>query len=400
VCARRERNLAEEHPEQGGLAGAVPTGDRETFPGGQVDIDRPETKVSALGDRAVEAQDVVREPPTGPKGEPQLPRLERLLRQLVALEKSLRLADLRLERMRRAPVRAARLVAERIALRARLRATRAQELGESSPPQLRLVELRHGRSALGVTCDLVVRPPARPLAGATRSRVDRDHAVDRPVEQLAIVRDEHERAAVRLEEALEAAESVEVEVVRRLVEQKDVEPGQEDRREPDPSGLAARKALARPPEVEREPELGTDASRASVEVAASERQIAVERGRVAILRGLAARESRCGVLELPLRPADPCSTPERVEDRLAELGATLLLEVADRHGSGRARHGSPVRSLGTRHDSQQGRLADPVRADQTDPGAWPDRQGDVVEDDLSAIALRDVRELNSHRRTS
>ena len=105
------------------------------------------------------------------------------------------------------------------------------------------------------------------------------------------MRHEHERAAVRLEEGLEPLEAVEVEVVRRLVEQKDVEPGQENRGEPDARGLATGEALARPPEVEREPELGGDASRASLEVAAPERQVPVECSRIAILRRFAARES-------------------------------------------------------------------------------------------------------------
>ena len=57
--------------------------------------------------------------------QPQLPRLERLLRKLVPLEETLRLPHLRLERVRRAPILSARLVPERSALGARLRAPRA-----------------------------------------------------------------------------------------------------------------------------------------------------------------------------------------------------------------------------------------------------------------------------------
>src|SRR5580765_4038412 len=169
--------------------------------------------------------------------------------------------------MRRASVGAACLVAERVSPRTGLRAPGGQKLGESPPSQLRLLELGHGPRALFVTCDLVVRPPACPLTSAARARVDRNDSVDRPVEQLAIVGYEHESAAICIEEGLVPLQAVEVQVVRRLVEQKNVEPGQEDRGEPDAGGLAAGEALARVPEVEREPELGADPSRASVEIA-------------------------------------------------------------------------------------------------------------------------------------
>src|SRR5262249_7291340 len=126
-----ERHVSQEDPHERRLPGPVAAGDREAFAWRQIEVDRPDVKRTPLGDRALEAQDVVPQPRAGREREPKLPGLERLLRQLVALEESLRLADLRLERVRRAPVRAARLVAERIALPARLRAAGAQELRES-----------------------------------------------------------------------------------------------------------------------------------------------------------------------------------------------------------------------------------------------------------------------------
>jgi hypothetical protein len=56
-----------------------------------------------------------------------------------------------------------------------------------------------------------------------RVGLDRCNAVDGAVQELAVVRHDHERAAIRAEEALEPFQPVEVQVVRRLVEEQEVE---------------------------------------------------------------------------------------------------------------------------------------------------------------------------------
>ena len=67
-----------------------------------------------------------------------------------------------------------------------------------------------------------------------------------PLEERAVVRHDHEPAAVTIEEPLEQLEPGEVEVVRRLVEQEHVGVGGEDRLELRPRGLAARAAPRSP----------------------------------------------------------------------------------------------------------------------------------------------------------
>ena len=70
--------------------------------------------------------------------------------------------------------------------------------------------------------------------------VELDDARDAPGEELAVVRDEHDAAALALDERLEPREPGEVEVVGRLVEQHEVEAAEQQRRERGPRRLAAR----------------------------------------------------------------------------------------------------------------------------------------------------------------
>src|SRR5207248_2706569 len=96
--------------------------------------------------------------------------------------------------------------------------------------------------------------------------VELDYARDGPVEEGAVVRDNHDRAGMRRERALEPGQAGEVEIVRGLVEQEDVEPAAEHLREGGASLLAARAGAGAVPllrEVaDRERRRGTpDASR-------------------------------------------------------------------------------------------------------------------------------------------
>ena len=69
--------------------------------------------------------------------------------------------------------------------------------------------------------------------------VEVQHAGDRLVEQLEVVADDEQRAAVAAQELHEPRACVDVEVVRRLVEQEDVAPREQDAGELDPASLAA-----------------------------------------------------------------------------------------------------------------------------------------------------------------
>src|SRR5262249_27583892 len=85
----------------------------------------------------------------------------------------------------------------------------------------------------------VVAPGTRVLVHPARLRLELDDARDGPVEERAIVRDEHHACGELVEKTLEPCEPVEVEIVRRLVEEKDVEPGEQDRGERGARRLAA-----------------------------------------------------------------------------------------------------------------------------------------------------------------
>ena len=343
---------------------------------------------------------MVGEPRAASEREVELPGLERLLGQLIAVEEPLCLAYLGLEGMRRAPIGASGLVPQGRALRASLRSSRAQELGQLLAAQLRLLELGHRRRALGVPCSLVVGPAARPLPQLPRSRIDRRDPVDRAVEELAVVRHEDQSSRIGPEEALQSLEAVEVEVVRRLVEQEHVVAREEDRRQCDTGRLPAGQPVASAFEVDVEAKVGAYGSRSCLEVGTSERQIALERVGVALLCDLATGERSCGVLELTLRAEGAGSTAQRRDDRLPRLDAPLLLEIADRQRLGSATDGAVVGQLHPGQEAEQRRLADTVGTDEPDARARTDSQRDPVENDLRAVALRDVCELHSHRQTS
>ncbi len=202
------------------------------------------------------------------------------------------------------------------------------------------------------------------------------------------------------EEALESLQTVEVEVVRRLVEQEHVVAGEEDRRKRDPRSLPAGQAVASAFEVDVEAEVGAHRPGSRLEVGTPERQVALERMGVALLRDLATGERSCGVLELTLRAEHAGSTAQRHDDRLTRLDAPLLLEIADRQRLGSTTDGALVGRFHPGQEAEQRRLADTVGADETDPRMRTDGKRDPVENDLRAIALGDVCELHSHRRTS
>ena len=174
------------------------------------------------------------------------------------------------------------------------------------------------------------------------------------------MRDEHDAGGEPVEEALEPLEAREVEVVRRLVEQEDVEAREQDRGERGAGRFAAGQrrhlAVGAPPE--------TDVRRARrrprLEVLAAEREEAVERVRVG------ARELRLGAepgrerVHLLLGCADAGAPREVVAHRLARARLRLLREVpdgarADDAGPSRAARARRGRGAGSTCRSRSGR---------------------------------------------
>src|SRR5262245_6146171 len=131
------------------------------------------------------------------------------------------------------------------------------------------------------------------------------------IEEGAIVRHDHEGSAIAVEESLEPVEAVEVEIVRRLVEQENVEPRDEDGRERDARRLASGRLGQLAPEVERKTEVGARGTHARLEVSAPEGEEALERGRVPVFCVVAARERARRGLELALCSGDAGATGQR-----------------------------------------------------------------------------------------
>ena len=146
------------------------------------------------------------------------------------------------------------------------------------------------------------------------------------VEQRAVVRDEQHRAGERVERRLERLAALEVEVVRRLVEDEEVRARGDDEREREPPPLAARER----------------ADRLLVLLPAREEEAAEQRS---ARRAAAGRSRRCAqsstraaLVELDLvlgevRGLDAVAEPDRPRGRLARA-----------RGSSRAASSCPSRS--------------------------------------------------------
>ena len=179
----------------------------------------------------------------------ELPRLERLLDVVDALEHPLGLADLHAQCAGPAPTRAA-------PMSPCLATARAQEALDVEAPLLRVVVATVLALACARARSLVLAPAARPLADALTTLLELDDPVDGSVEELAVVRDDHDTPAEVLDEPLQPREPIEVEVVRRLVEAVNVVAGEQKRRQPGSCGLPARGCVERPLRIE--PELRRD----------------------------------------------------------------------------------------------------------------------------------------------
>src|SRR5207237_8232603 len=134
--------------------------------------------------------------------------------------------------------------------RPRLGAALAHERLELTAALVGLREAPVLRLACALARGLVLAPAAGPLAEPAASLFELDDPRHRPVEEGAVVRDDDEAAAELGDEALEPLESLEVEVVRGLVEAEHLEARQQQRGEPCPRGLAARERgqrLSEPP---------------------------------------------------------------------------------------------------------------------------------------------------------
>ena len=235
-------------------------------------------------------------------------------------------------------------------------------------------QLARGHVLAPTTCEL--RRPVRLLT-------DLHDAIDRAVEEGAVVGDDDHRADQSCHEALEPIEAGEV------VEQEDVEAREEDRGERRACGLAARERLDRlVRRLRGEADLRENGAGPRPQVVAAEGEEALERLGVGV-------DARRVVVHLRGQPVEVgagrghARPPGEVGDqRLARAGVRLLWQIAHRQRRGGALDPPRVGGFEAGQDAQQGRFADAVRAHDTDAAAGPHRQRDLVEDQLRAPVTR------------
>ena len=207
------------------------------------------------------------------------------------------------------------------------------------------------------------------------------------------MRDEDDRAFVVGQERLEPLERLDVQVVRRLVEQQERRALQQETREHHPHPPAARELAELAGEIGRsEAETAQDRVRFGLEPIAAERleamlQITVPRRQHVALRARRRGESRGDLLHLALDlPYVGESGEHRGENRPLRARRGLLGQIANGRLA-RPHDASLVRLLDAGQQPAEGRLAGAVGADQPDALAIgnPPRQAD--EDRLACVAL-------------
>ena len=218
-----------------------------------------------------------------------------------------------------------------------------------------------------------------------------EDAIHGTVEERAVVRDHDHRAGRVVHESLEPVEAREVEVVGGLVEEEDVEPTEQDRRERGAGRLAAgERADLYVHAVGREPDVGQHGFGPRVEIGTTEREEAVERLGVRVGDGR-IRGHRLGErVECVARLGHSSAAREVRAQGLAGPRVGLLREVADGQRRRRPLDSAGVWRLLPREDAQERRLADAVRPDHAEPVTGRNRERHVVEDGAPTERLRDV----------
>ena len=239
-------------------------------------------------------------------------------------------------------------------------------------------------------------PPCVPLPREEERAAgfELEHARRHGLEEPAVVRDEDHGRIERLELLLEPLEVLDVEVVRRLVQEQQVGIAGEGAGERGAGQLAAGKGLERPVEVAlRESEAAERGSRALAPGVAARVlearlriRVAAQRGGAVVARGhrllervqlLLRRDEVAGVAERVLAQAHPALergplVVQRDARALRERElAAVPLALADEH-------------------AQQRRLAGPVRAGECEPVAPLDRERDALEEQRAGDLLAEV----------
>ena len=309
----------------------------------KVDVDRAELKAISLDDGGLETRDQLAGARARTQVEPQPPRAPRLVDGLEAVEASLRGAHRARERLGRAAVGTTQLL-RLVSADPRARPPRRDRLR----PALALLDVALPCAAVGVAARrasaLELGPAARVLARPARLGLELEHARDGPLQERAVVRDDDGARGEIVEEALEEREAGEVEVVGRLVQEEDVEAGEQDRRQGSSRRLTARHPRNRHVEPRRvQPDVCHDRARPRRQVGAAECEVPLERVVVVVRQIRLGAEAIGEGVHLGRRCGHARAAREIAEQRLAGLGVRLLRQVADGKGRRRSRDGPAVR---------------------------------------------------------
>ena len=394
-----EREASEERLHERRLARPVGTDECDPIGPGNIEGERAERELAPFDDSVVETHDDVAGPGSLADGEAEVPSLPRLLDGLERVEGTF--GPARPSRQRLGPLNAE--LPLRLVVVAGLFLlpghTGGRPLAFALGPLPQLAPLRLVDGVVGGGVRLIgrtlapVRRPATAIGAAVASMlVEFEDIGHRAFQEGPVVRHDHHAAGTAGHDVLESGQAVEVEIVRRFVEQRDVETREQDGGKGDPCLLSTReRGHGLLDDLGRKSHLRGGAHEASLEVAGRRRFVTGQSGGVPIVGLRAAggeRGRRCG--QLVLHRGDTGSAGQRRADGLVPVRRVLLAQVAHRR-RGRVHLNLPRR----RHqeagqDQEERRLPDPVRTDDAETGVGTDGERDVVEDGVAAALVVEV----------
>ena len=224
--------------------------------------------------------------------------------------------------------------------------------------------------------------PARVVAlvGHALAAIELQRPFGDVVEEVAVVRHQHDAAGILLEIALEPGHRLCIQMVGRLVEQQDVGLGEQQLGQRHAPLLAARElahfgiAWRTAQGIERLLHL-------RIEIPEALRlDLVLQLGH--LLGGLVRIVGGEFVVAVDQRLLLGHALHGIAEHVLVGIELRLLRQIADAHAVGRPRLADEVLKL-ARHDLEQRRLARAVQADHADLGAGKERQRDVLQDLLA-----------------
>ncbi len=231
---------------------------------------------------------------------------------------------------------------------------------------------------LGRQPDALLLEPARVVALVRdpAPTVELEDPAGHVVQEVAVVRDRHDRAPIVLQVALQPPNRLRVQVVGRLVEQQQVGLAQQQPAQRHPASLPARQRRHVRVRRRAAQRVHRDLER-RVEVPAVDRvDLLLDLGE--LVRGLVGVVHRQLVEPIEKRPDLGHALLDVAAHVLGGVQPRLLLEQPDRRAGGQLR--LPIElGLDPGHDPQQRRLAGAVVAEHADLRAREERQRDVRE---------------------